>query len=126
MISAALVRACATLLAANWSRSNFCLDMFRSRRLRNISGASRESETQSTIASASNPHLEIEQFAAQGRIANFSAKWLRMTFPSRRWLSLLNGTVCPKDTPSHAAQFFQDSVVRNDLTGIELRFDHFR
>src|ERR1700752_3368654 len=62
MISAALVRAYATLLAANWSRSNFCLDMFRSRRLRNISDASSESETQSTIASVSSLHLKIEQF----------------------------------------------------------------
>src|SRR5882762_1125324 len=75
MISAALVRACATLRAANWSKSNFCLDMFRSRRLRNISDASSESETRSTIASASNPHLEIEQFAAQGRIADHSSTW---------------------------------------------------
>src|SRR6266478_10049287 len=78
MISAALVRACATLLAANWSKSNFCLDMFRSRRLRNISDASSESETQSTIASASNPHLEIEQFAAQGRIPHFTSMWKRI------------------------------------------------
>jgi hypothetical protein len=50
MISAALVRAYATLLAVNWSRSNFCLDMFRSKRPRNISVASSEFETQSTIA----------------------------------------------------------------------------
>jgi hypothetical protein len=36
MNSAAVVRDRATLRAANWSRSNFCLDMFQSTRLRSI------------------------------------------------------------------------------------------
>jgi hypothetical protein len=30
-----------------------------------------------TTASASNPHLEIEQFATQGRIADDSPRWQR-------------------------------------------------
>ena len=59
----------------------------------------------------------VDQFV---RIADFSAKRLRMTFPSRRCLSVLNGTVAPTDAPSRTGQFFQDSVVRNDLTGMEL------
>jgi hypothetical protein len=41
-------------------RSNFCLDTFRSRRLRNISAASSESETQSMIGSASSRDLDID------------------------------------------------------------------
>ena len=72
-----LCRSCARLChvaGGELEQINFCLDMFRSRRLRNMSDASSESETQSTIASVSNPHLEIEQFAAQGRKTNFPAK----------------------------------------------------
>jgi len=66
-----LVRGCATLLVANWSRSSFCLDMFPSRRLRNISDASSESKTQSTIASASSRHLEAEQLQHKDEKATF-------------------------------------------------------
>jgi hypothetical protein len=60
MISADLALASAMLPAANSNRSNFCSDMFRSKLLRNIWGASSEFKMQSTIASVSSPELDMQ------------------------------------------------------------------